>query len=65
MDELKTLFFMPMAYDPLQVALDAATIDIVFSDSDGMQGGFVDDNFGLDYHISVANDGGHFEKLKV
>ena len=47
------------------MALDASTIDVVFSDSDGMQGGFVDDNSGLDYHIAVANDNGHVEKLKV
>jgi len=47
------------------VALDASTIDIVFSDSDGMHGGFFDDNSGLNYHISVRNDRDNVKKLKV
>lgn len=39
----------------MQVPHDAWSMDMVFSDSGDLHGGFYDNNAGVDYHIPIAN----------
>lgn len=48
-----------------QVPKDAHVIDLVFSDTGDLHGGFHDNNGGLDYHIPVAGAEGQLKPLHV
>jgi len=49
----------------LKVPEDACLIDMIFSDSGDMQGGFFDNNKGFDYHIPVTGATRALRPLKV
>jgi len=50
----------------IDVPADAFAVDLVFQDSDDtMHGGFMDDNRGLDYHITVSGSSSTAPSLRI
>lgn len=49
----------------LQVPPDAQVMDLVFSDTGDLHGGFYDNNGGLDYHIVCTGGTGQSPLLKI
>lgn len=49
----------------VEVPKDAQVMDVVFSDTGDLQGGFYDNNKGLDYHIGCSGSSGHQPPLRV
>ena len=48
-----------------QVPEDAQVMDLVFSDTGDLHGGFYDNNGGKDYHIVCAGGSGQAPRLRV
>lgn len=48
-----------------QVPNDAVLMDLIFSDSGGMNSGFCDNNRGFDYHIPISGGTGTLQPLKI
>ena len=44
---------------------DAHTMDLVFSDSGDMHGGFYDNNKGMDYHVPITGSSQPMTRLNI
>lgn len=53
------------AHPGAQVPEDAQVMDLVFSDTGDLHGGFYDNNGGLDYHIVCTGGSGQAPRLRV
>jgi len=51
--------------EKIKVPEDAAMMDVVFSDTGNLGGGFFDNNSGWDYHIEIKGSTGQIRPLKV
>ena len=52
-------------FTPLQVPKDAWSLDMAFSDSGDLAGGFSDSNSGVDYHVPVSGSPAQAPRLRI